>query len=225
MTVYISAAAPATPPDPKQLERWITDLDSDSFTTRDQAHRALEKLGDAVAPALRRALAASTTAEARRALQRLLSRLRGVDLRDVKVPKGARVLEVKNLLERHRGRLKSGNGFTRGYAAGALGELAPFVDVVPDLVAVLRDDQHEYARRSASGALSRLGRQAAPALPLLQAGLNDPDVNVRNAFEHAVKQIEGAKESRPDEVQRKRQRALLEGISAFCKARPVDAKK
>jgi hypothetical protein len=225
MTVYVGATAPAKAPDAKQLERWIADLDSDTFATRDTARRELEKLGSAAAPALRQALAAKPSPETGRAIEQLLARLKGIDLRDVKVPAGVTVLEVKDLLERYRGRLKSDDGNTRGYAAGGLGGLAPYADVVPDLVAVLKDDKHEYARRCAAGALSRMGKKAAPALPVLKAGLTDPDVNVRNAFEYAVKQIEAAQDEKPDEELAARRQALLEGISAFRKALPADPKK
>jgi hypothetical protein len=78
---------------------------------------------------------------------------------------------------------------------------------------------------SSENVRSRLGQKATPALPLLKAGRNDPDVNVRNAFEYAVKQIERAKEETPDEGQVRRQRALLESIGAFRKALSADAKK
>jgi hypothetical protein len=43
--------------------------------------------------------------------------------------------------------------------------VARYADVVPDLGQILENDQHEYAPRSAAGALSRLGKKAAPALP------------------------------------------------------------
>src|SRR5258708_4535449 len=73
----------------------------------------------------------------------------------------------------------------------------------------------------AAGALSRMGTKAAPALPILKAGLDDPDVNIRNAFDYAVKTIEAAKEEKPDEERAKRQAALLKGISAFREALPA----
>jgi hypothetical protein len=225
MTVYVTAAAPARAPDARQLDRWLADLDSESFEARDRAGKELEKLGHAAAPALRKALAGKPSAEARHRIEVLLGALHGIDLRDVKVPAGVTVLEVSDLLARYRGGLKGEDGTARGYAAGGLGGLAPYADVVPDLVAVLKGDRHEYARRSAAGALARLGRKAAPALPVLKAGLSDPDVNVRSAYEYAVKQIEGAKEEKPDEGQARRQRALLEGISAFRKALPVAREK
>jgi HEAT repeat protein len=225
MTVRVAAVAPATPPDEKQLAHWIADLDDESFEVRDRASRELEKLGHAAGPALRRALAAKPTAEARRGIVALLEKLRGIDLRGVRVPGGVRVLEVKDLLERYRGRLKSDDGTTRGYAAGGLGGLAAYADVVPDLVRVLKEDPHEYARRSAAGALARLGKKAAPALPVLRAGLSDPDVNVRNANENAVKQIEAAGDEKPDEGRVERQRALLAGIGRFRQGLAPDPKK
>jgi hypothetical protein len=225
VTVYVAAVAPARAPDPGQLERWLADLDSDSFEVRDRAGRELEKLGFAAAPALRKALGGKPSPEVRRRVEGLLGALHGVDLREVRLPGGVAVLEVSDLLARYRARLKGEDGTARGYAAGALGGLAPYADVVPDLVAVLKGDRHEYARRSAAGALARLGKKAAPALPTLKAGLNDPDVNVRNAYEYAVKQIEGAGEEKPDDKQAERQRALLEGISAFRRGLPAEPKK
>jgi hypothetical protein len=54
-------------------------------------------------------------------------------------------------------------------------------------------DNHEYGRRSAASALARLGKRSAAALPTLKAGLNDPDVNIRNSFETAIDWIENPK--------------------------------
>ncbi len=225
LTVYIGAVAPATPPDEKQVARWLADLDSDTFEVRDKAAGELGKLGHAATPALRKALAAKPSAEALKQIELLLGSLRGIDLRDVKVPGGVTVVEVKDLLARYREGLKASDAAARGYAAGDLGWLAPYADVVPDLVGFLKVETAEYPRRCAAGVLAGMGKKAAPALPLLKAGLKDPDANVRNAFEDAVKRIEGAKDEGPTKEQAERQRALLDGISAFCKGRPADSKK
>jgi hypothetical protein len=224
MTVYIDACAPAKAPDAAALARWIADLDSDTFAIRDRASQELEKMGFAAATALRAAKKSELGGLARRRIDQLLDRLQGIDLRHVEIPAGVTVFDLPDLLERCRADCKSPDPQIRGHAAGELGELARYADVVPSLVAVVAGDRHEYVRRCAAGALSRLGKKAAAALPVLRAGLYDPDVNVRNAFEYAIKQIEGAKreEAADDPIKLK---ATQDGIDAFCRKLRADPKK
>jgi WD40 repeat protein len=67
---------PATGPSSAQLARWITDLGSDQFATREKASRALVELGELAGPALKQALREKDTdAEARRRLQLALQRI------------------------------------------------------------------------------------------------------------------------------------------------------
>jgi WD40 repeat protein len=68
-------AKPLTAPDARRLGELIRDLDSDSFTEREQAASALAKLGRMAEPTLRQALGARATAEAGRQMERLLERL------------------------------------------------------------------------------------------------------------------------------------------------------
>ncbi len=225
MTVYVGAIAPVVPSDAKQLERWIADLDNDKFETRDKATEELKKLAYAAGPALRKALANSPSAETRRRLELLIHELQGIDLQQLQVPAGVTVLEVKDLLKRYREELKGDDSSKRGQAAGGLGGLAAYADVMPDLFAVLKDDKHEYVRRCAASVLSRLGKKGEPALPVLKAGLDDPDVNIRNAFEYAIKHIEEAKEEPPNAERTKRQTEMLEGIGRFRKELPAETKK
>src|SRR5262249_22811923 len=67
----------AEPVDTKRIERLIADLDDEQFQVREQATRNLEALAERAAPALRKALAGSPSAEARRRLEALLDRLDG----------------------------------------------------------------------------------------------------------------------------------------------------
>jgi hypothetical protein len=60
---------------------------------------------------------------------------------------------------------------------------------------------------------------ASGALPTLKEGLNDPDVNVRNAFQTAIDWIENPKEEPPTPRQLKQQQALGEQIAKFCQQR------
>jgi RNA polymerase sigma factor (sigma-70 family) len=66
---------PVRAADPAECARLVRDLDSDQFETREKATAALEKLGEPARPALRKALEASPTAEARNRLEKLLARM------------------------------------------------------------------------------------------------------------------------------------------------------
>jgi hypothetical protein len=224
ITVYVGTAAPSRTPDAAAVARWIAELDSESFAVRERASRELERVRDAAAPALRKAREGGPTPEARRRIDQILEGLRGIDLRRVEMPPGVTVLELTDLLERDRADLRSVDPYTAGAAAGHLGGLGRYADVVPDLVGLLGGQRHEYVRRCAASALCRLGKKAAPALPALKSGLSDPDVNVRNAFADAVAKIEGATDEPPAE-DAATLRSTLDGISAFCRAYRAGPKK
>jgi RNA polymerase sigma factor (sigma-70 family) len=66
---------PVAAPDPKRLARLIADLDADSFTTREEATRQLERLGRLARPALEQALAGQPSAEVRRRAEGILNSL------------------------------------------------------------------------------------------------------------------------------------------------------
>src|SRR5262249_18530928 len=75
---------PVPPADGRRLARLVTDLDSDSFETRERATRELALLGDLAEPALRQALENRPSPELRRRAQRLLAKLEGPKLRQVR---------------------------------------------------------------------------------------------------------------------------------------------
>jgi hypothetical protein len=66
---------PVSSADEKTVARLVTALDSDRFTDREEATRALEKLGDAAGPALRKALGPAAPMETQRRIEQLLARL------------------------------------------------------------------------------------------------------------------------------------------------------
>jgi WD40 repeat protein len=68
---------PAAPAEGKQIARWIADLGSDNFTTRQKAEMELERLGEQAGPALRKAAAAKPALDALRRLEALLVKLEG----------------------------------------------------------------------------------------------------------------------------------------------------
>jgi hypothetical protein len=92
MTAYVNALRPRGPLDRKTAEKWLRDLDDESFEARRTASRGLEKLGVAAKPLLREALRGRPSVEARRRAERLLAKLQGVDAGDLEIPAGVQVV-------------------------------------------------------------------------------------------------------------------------------------
>jgi WD40 repeat protein len=66
---------PVTTVDEKRLARLLAELDSDQYAVREGAQKELGKLGEAVAPACRKALEGKPSVELRRRLKRVLEKL------------------------------------------------------------------------------------------------------------------------------------------------------
>jgi hypothetical protein len=99
---------PAAGPDPKQMARWVNDLDNDSFEAREKAAAELGKLGELARPALEEALKKRPSVEMQRRIEELLGRLKpgqklSADdlrrLRAVEVLEDLGTPEAKRLLE------------------------------------------------------------------------------------------------------------------------------
>lgn len=218
MTVHISAVKP-NPIDRKIVEKWLADLDSNQFATRDRAVNELRKLGPDAKPFYQAALKERQSLETRRRIEALLDRLAGIDVTDLDVPKALTIVTLDDLMAKDFDALKSDSYTVRGLA---LGELSQFVDyndkIIPALIDAVKKE-HEWVRRVAAGSLSNLGTKAKTALPALKEGMKDPDMNIRNVFEHAIKQIENAKEGPDRREEIARNQAILRDIRDFVKAR------
>jgi hypothetical protein len=225
-TLYINQKSTKAKVDEKQVARWIADLDVDDFTTREKAERELAKLGGSASTYLRKALEAKPSPEAERHIKGLLNKLEGIELEHIKIPKGVTVLEISDLLVSAHEDLKSKDYLVRGMATSSLGGLDTFgIEVIPELIDILKTDKHEYVRRSVAGALARIGKRSADALPTLREGLKDPDVNIRSSFEQAVKAIEEAKDDSDRQEHVKKMKAICEDISRFHQALQKQAEK
>jgi RNA polymerase sigma factor (sigma-70 family) len=123
---------PTPAADKKQVERWLAGLDSDQFAEREEATRKLKQQGDRVEGALRRLLAGSPSAEARRRAEAVLAEIEG-PVSDTERLRQIRAVEV---LER------VGKGEAR--------EL---------LKALAEGDPDAGLTRDAAAALRRLGRR------------------------------------------------------------------
>jgi len=87
---------PVKSPDSKQVGGWIADLSSDEFEQRRLAADHLERLGELAGPALRAALAAKPSLEARRRMMEMLAKLRPAVLppEALRAVRGVQVLEM-----------------------------------------------------------------------------------------------------------------------------------
>jgi hypothetical protein len=100
----LAAPGPAVPflrgrlrpvPAPKNVDRLLADLDDDEFEVRQKARAALEALGDAAEPALRKLLAGKPSLEVRRQAEAILRKLHGKPL----PPEQVRLLRALEALE------------------------------------------------------------------------------------------------------------------------------
>jgi RNA polymerase sigma factor (sigma-70 family) len=89
---------PVAVADEKDVARRIADLDSESFEVREKATRELEKYGEAVLGALRKALAGKPTPEARRRLEGLVKRQEEVGTPSPENLRALRAVEVLELV-------------------------------------------------------------------------------------------------------------------------------
>ncbi|MCI0460403.1 MAG: PQQ-binding-like beta-propeller repeat protein [Gemmataceae bacterium] len=80
----------------ERIARLVADLDSARYSTRQQAERELQKLGDLAEPALRRTLEANPSLEMRRRIEALLERAEG----PISAPEPLRSLRAVEVLER-----------------------------------------------------------------------------------------------------------------------------
>jgi RNA polymerase sigma factor (sigma-70 family) len=98
---------PVAAPDPEQVRRLLADLDSDQFTMRQAAARALSSFGEQIQPALRQVLQGEPSAELRRQVEALLEASSGPPpaptlrvLRAVRVLEGVGTTQARRALER-----------------------------------------------------------------------------------------------------------------------------
>jgi RNA polymerase sigma factor (sigma-70 family) len=74
LTVLEERVKPVRPAEPRLVRRLLGEMDSDELAVREQAHKALEELGDRATGALRQALAKKPSAEVTRRIRALLRR-------------------------------------------------------------------------------------------------------------------------------------------------------
>jgi hypothetical protein len=207
----------------QKFDKWLHDLDSISFSTRTSAQEELQKLGNDAKPLLRAALQAKPTLEVRRRVEWLLGNLPSFDLNDVEVPKGIIVIRVGDQIAKGLTELKHPDRNVRNLAIQDLSCLARFSDqIVPALVDVFATDRDAQIRQVAVVCLGSIGVRAKVAMSTLEKGLDDPDLNIRNACQNALNRLAGAEDT-PDQQERiRRELAILQEINQMKVATESD---
>jgi hypothetical protein len=218
LTVYINSAKPRGTFDREKAEKWIADLDDDSFPTRQAATRELEKLGLAVKPLLHENLKAGLSAEVRRRIDALLAKFKGFDADDLKIPDGLTLVTVNDLMQAHLKGLSQPYQ-TRCGIPMSLVELAPYSDKVVPALTTLLSNKDRHVRQHAAWWLGAVAAAARSALPVLKARLDEPDTEVRTAFQRAMDQIEKARPEPGWEAAAKRRQAIAKDLDELKAAR------
>jgi RNA polymerase sigma factor (sigma-70 family) len=95
-------AAPLDAAQQKQVERLLADLDDEAFAVRQKAETELEKMGDAIEPALRKALEGKPPLEVRRRIEKLLEKITAVSGERLRTLRALEALEQMNTPEARR---------------------------------------------------------------------------------------------------------------------------
>jgi hypothetical protein len=225
LRVYVDIPGPRPlKVDPETVQRWLAELDSDSFQTRDRARQELARLGNDAKPLYRAALKGAMTLEKRRRLEGLLSALPArYDVSDFEVPAGMTFLTVDDLLAQNLKKLPDPNTFEEG-TLDALAALEPYSDkIVPALASFLDRHKSEWLRHGAARALAEIGFRARTALPVLKEGHTDPDLNIRKTFQMAIDKVEQSRDG-PAELARLQKLAIAQNLRELKKRRESERK-
>ena len=241
MIIRIPAVRVAPLKVPAGFEGLLADLDSKEFRVRDRASKGLRDLGPGAAPLLRKASAATASAEVRARLEVLLAPHGGVQLDLLAIPADIPVVGVDELLERYRKGLGHKSAAVRNYAINAL--VQPGVtpaDMVLALDKLVRSETDESVLRTAAASLASLGAGAKPAVAALRAKVKDmpprqvqslilakdgepQPLPLRQTLKEAADAIEKA-EALPANELDKSQATIRSEIGAFVKARDARQK-
>jgi hypothetical protein len=212
MTVYIPNPGPPAPADPKAARRWIAELGSDDFKTRERAAKELAALGPAAAALYREAMKGKSTPEARDRLERLLADVSQEIRPDtLDIPAGLTVVGPDDLLAAARNKLTDKAGHIRADGANSLADCGvPAEEILPELEKILKDpaERGTDAPWGAAMAACRLGATAKPLLPALKVASGSKVDYVSNMCKQAVAAVEAATNEPVPEAEAKKRAAI-----------------
>lgn len=218
MTVQINGLKPRDPAERKSIPKWLDELGSEVFATREGARIALEKLGPDAKPFLRTALQGKHPIEKHRRMEAILDKLRDLDVSDLAIPKELQVTTPADLVAVSLKRLEDKDPTVQAMAISDLGSVAAYDDrVVPTMIKMLHKDNAPYPRQMAAVCLGHVGADAKPALPALKEAIKTLPENYRSLLEDSIQKIENAKVDPAAEKETARRRAIAAEIDEFKK--------
>jgi hypothetical protein len=217
LTIYIPEPLPPAPADPRKARKWIADLGSDDFKTRELAAKELGALGPPVASLLREAIAGGQSVEARDRMEKLLAGVsKDIRVDVLELPDGVPVASMDLLLARCRKELTNKDPEIRGEAASSLADHeAPAEEILPDLERVLKTETAPSPLVGAARAAWKLGAAARPLVPTLRATAKTADKNVAIYCEQAINNIEKATAETVPDGEAKRRATIRKEIREF----------
>jgi hypothetical protein len=136
-----------------------------------------------------------------------------VDLNALQIPTGITVLELDDLKNRAMNCLTSSDETVRGWSCGFLSRLDKYdVDTMKRVVQMLNDDDN-WVKLNAAGALASFEANAQSILPNLEQLATSDDQQLR---EKAVKTITSIKQSKTDDRAAEQHRERIAAIKSFC---------
>lgn len=140
-------------------------------------------------------------------------------LDEIVLPQGITLLELADVSQRVREGLASTDRTVRGWGAFVLARLDPYDEDNISAVINLLDDDDDWVRLNAVGAIAAYGRKARAGADALQRCLTSDNADLRKRAQQTLDQIESADDVTAAERQHRR---ILERIKRFREAAVLD---
>jgi hypothetical protein len=145
-----------------------------------------------------------------------------IELTDIVIPDGVHIVQLSDLRERYLDGLSSTDRTVRGWGTGQLSRLDQYDINDAANVAGMLNDQDDWVRLNAAGAIAGYGATAKPLLPKFRESLRrETAENVKTRLAESIEAIEAAVE---DPKQAALHWSLVRLIDVFCGHRPAEHK-
>lgn len=132
----------------------------------------------------------------------------------IEIPENVDVLQLADLKARYKKSLKSTHQDVRGWTCGNIAALDPYDAASMQTIGTMLDDDSDWVRLNAAGALSVFSSHAGEAEKILRTVQTD-DVKLKERIASTVKQLQ---ESQPSNEERDAHASMLLDIGKFIES-------